>query len=71
MNDLEQTRSNPSSDDATPNHPSERKRERRGWLFWVGLVLALVALTFYMLSGDLGGWYRGQPRQPVATTTAK
>lgn len=70
MNDLEQTRSNPESDNAAPEPRPSKDRERRGWPFWVVLVLALAALAFYTLTGELGGVSSRQPQpQPRATTT--
>jgi len=65
------THSNPSRDDATPNPHPGKKRERHSWLFWVGLVFALMALVFYTLTGNLAGWYGSRPAQPVATASAK
>lgn len=71
MNDLEQTHSNSSGDDAIPENDTALKRERHSWPFWVALVLALVALAFYTLTGELGGFFPRQPRQPVATAIGK
>jgi hypothetical protein len=42
------------------------KRAHRSLSFWVGVILMLTAMIIYVMSGDLGGWHRGQPRQPIS-----
>ncbi len=71
MNDLEQTRSNPESDNAASEPRPSKDREHRGWLFWVALVLALMALAFYTLTGELGGLSPRQPQPPATTGIGK
>ncbi len=70
MNDLEHGH-HPHSDNETSEHRSGKERERHGWPFWVTLVLALVALAFYTLTGELGGFFPRQPVQSMPTAIGK
>ena len=42
------------------------KRAHRSIGFWVAVILMLAAMAIYVMSDDLGGWHRGQSRQPIA-----
>jgi hypothetical protein len=42
------------------------KRAHRSVGFWVAVLLMLAAMVIYVMSDDLGGWHRGQPRQPIS-----
>jgi hypothetical protein len=50
------------------NHPGNRpywQRAHRSVVFWIAVVLMLAAMMIYVMSDDLGGWHRGETRQPV------
>ena len=48
------------------DHSPYWKRAHRGWPFWVAVFLMLIAIVIYVMSDDLAGWRRGQPRQPIS-----
>jgi hypothetical protein len=56
---------NRSDGGAHPAHGPYWKRAHRDWRVWVGAVLMAIALSVYVLSGDLG-WLYGVPRQQAS-----
>jgi len=42
------------------------KRAHRDWRIWCCVILMLAAMLIYLMTDDLAGWHRGQPRQPIA-----
>ena len=46
------------------------KRAHRSVGFWVAVILMLAAMAIYVMSDDLGGWRRGQSRQPIVAPAA-
>ena len=54
--------------DGVGSHP---KPERRGWPFWVALILMLAALTNYILTDDLRGWHIGPLVRPKQVAVGK
>jgi hypothetical protein len=69
MSEIKQDHNPYDRPDNSGNHHDHRpywKRAHRSVSFWVAVFLMLAAMLIYVMSDDLGGWHRGQSRQPIS-----
>ena len=59
-------REKPLGNTVHQSHGSYWKRAHRDWRVWVGAVLMVIALSVYVLSGDLG-WLPGYQRHQAVS----